>query len=69
MGNYAALFIFGGFCVLASYSAGRIDYGQARHYAAAKPVALWRTHKAAVIADIWGLKPEELETATNIFGQ
>lgn len=27
----------------------------------------WRTHKAEVIAEVWGITPDEFETATQIW--
>ncbi len=70
--KWLALFVTGGFIVLASYAAGAAGpYWDKpvmhRHATVAKPVTLWRSREAAVLADVYGLKPGELETATHIF--
>lgn len=66
--KWFCLFVTGAFCVLASYSYGTIQPYPARHYTAAKPVILYRTDKAALIASLWGITPEELSRPIDIFG-
>ncbi len=63
MGNLLALITFGCFCVLASYSLGATHKSER----IAKPVLIWRTAKAASIADVWGLTPEEVDKPIRIF--
>lgn len=52
--------------VLASFSYGRYA---SEHHVITKPVALWRTHEAAMIADLWNVSPGELATADNIYAE
>lgn len=70
MGNFIALIVFGCFCVLASYAYGTTQAILSRH---AKPVILirsaWKNQKAEIIADVWNISPNELDTAQNIFGR
>lgn len=77
--RWLTLFVTGAFIVLSSYAYGKAQHSTAHHltHATARPVTIWRSKtvlawrdkRAAIAADIWGLKPDELETATNIFGK
>jgi len=60
---YTTLIILGCFISLASYSQGT------KIHHVAKPVLLWKTVQAEKLADVWNIKPEDLETATNIFNK
>ena len=66
------LITLGCFCVLSSYSWG-VTHAPVRHVmedraVKTRPVHLWRTAKAAQIADIWGITPEEASKPVRIFG-
>lgn len=66
MGNYIALIMFGCFMVLCSYSYGRIS-PVAKYATTVEQVIVWRTKKAAQIAEIWSITPEELDKPIAIF--
>jgi hypothetical protein len=64
------LCVVGGFFVLSSYS-WAITHAPHRHIMEdrVKPVTIWRTHKAALLADVYGLTPEEVNRPIGIWGK
>jgi hypothetical protein len=66
MGNWIALVTLGCFCVLASYSYGA---QMGRLHRPAVMVAVWGDARAAQIADIYGVTPDEVDKPIKIFGE
>ncbi len=73
MGNFIAIITLGCFCVLASYAQGvRIGHLHAQRHstsASTKMVYVWRNKKAAMLADVWNLTPDTLDSAVDILGR
>lgn len=58
--------MLGCFCVLSSFSYGTTATSRYVREVA-KPVMIWRTEKAAQIADVWGITTEEVDQPIAIF--
>jgi len=64
MGNLFALIVLGCFCVLSSYSVGKYGY---EHKEPIKLVMAWKTQKAALLASVWNLSPEDVDKPVRLF--
>jgi hypothetical protein len=63
MQKLIAIITTGAFIYLASYSYGRYEH----HHSAQHCCMAWKSKKAAIIADIYGLTPYEVAKPVEIF--
>ncbi len=69
MGNAFAGLMAGLFVALCMYSLDATKHGRVNRTAHAKPVMIWRDKKAATLADVYGITPEEADKPIAIFGR